>query len=102
MNIGDRIKFSFGETEKEGVVTKIFPKKVYLKVDFPNHPGENRHPISGRPGGKKHERQEEQEERKGGKREKSETGKEGKGPGGAGKERRRRKRTGGNQKVTNE
>jgi hypothetical protein len=39
MNIGDRIKFSFGETEKEGVVTKIFPKKVYLKVDFPNHPG---------------------------------------------------------------
>jgi hypothetical protein len=39
MNVGDRIKFSFGGTEKEGVVIKVFPKKVYLKVDFPKHPG---------------------------------------------------------------
>lgn len=39
MNIGDRIKFSFAGKEKEGVVVKIFPKKVYLKVDFSNHPG---------------------------------------------------------------
>ena len=39
MNIGDRIKFPFGGEEKEGVVVKIFPKKVYLKVDFPHHPG---------------------------------------------------------------
>jgi hypothetical protein len=39
MNVGDRIKFSFGGTEKEGVVVKVFPKKVYLKVDFPKHPG---------------------------------------------------------------
>jgi hypothetical protein len=39
MNVGDRIKFPFGEAEKEGVVVKIFPKKVYLKVDFPKHPG---------------------------------------------------------------
>ncbi|MGA2958577.1 MAG: hypothetical protein ABSF48_22980 [Thermodesulfobacteriota bacterium] len=39
MNVGDRIKFSFGGNEKEGVVVKIFPKKVYLKVDFPKHPG---------------------------------------------------------------
>jgi hypothetical protein len=39
MNIGERIKFSFGGDEKEGMVIKIFPKKVYLKVDFPRHPG---------------------------------------------------------------
>jgi hypothetical protein len=39
MNVGERIKFSFGGKEKEGVVTQIFPKKVYLKVDFPKHPG---------------------------------------------------------------
>ncbi len=39
MNVGDRIKFSFGGKEKEGVVVKVFPKKVYLKVDFPKHPG---------------------------------------------------------------
>jgi hypothetical protein len=38
MNVGDRIKFQFGGKEKEGVVCKIFPKKVYLKVDFPRHP----------------------------------------------------------------
>ncbi len=39
MNVGDRVKFSFGGKEKEGTVIKIFPKKVYLKVDFPRHPG---------------------------------------------------------------
>ncbi len=39
MNVGDRIKFSFGGKEKEGIITRIFPKKVYLKVDFPKHPG---------------------------------------------------------------
>jgi hypothetical protein len=39
MEVGDRIKFSFGGEEKEGVVVKIFPKKVYLKVDFPRHKG---------------------------------------------------------------
>ena len=38
MNAGDRVKFPFGGKEKEGVVIKIFPKKVYLKVDFPHHP----------------------------------------------------------------
>jgi len=38
MNAGDRVKFQFGGKEKEGVVFKIFPKKVYLKVDFPHHP----------------------------------------------------------------
>ncbi|HSR13473.1 MAG TPA: hypothetical protein VLS90_18650 [Thermodesulfobacteriota bacterium] len=39
MEIGDRIKFPFGGEEKEGTVVKLFPKKVYLKVDFPKHPG---------------------------------------------------------------
>ncbi len=39
MNIGDRITFPFGGKEKEGVVVKIFPKTVYLKSDFPRHPG---------------------------------------------------------------
>ena len=39
MNVGDRVKFSFGGKEKEGIIDKIFPKKVYLKVDFPRHPG---------------------------------------------------------------
>ncbi len=39
MNVGDRIKFQFGGKEKEGVVVKVFPKSVYLKVDFPHHPG---------------------------------------------------------------
>ena len=39
MNVGERITFQFGGKEKEGVVIKIFPKTVYLKVDFPHHPG---------------------------------------------------------------
>ena len=39
MNVGDRIKFQFGGKEKEGVVVKVFPKTIYLKVDFPHHPG---------------------------------------------------------------
>ncbi len=39
MNVGERLKFQFGTQEKEGWVVKIFPKKVYLKVDFPHHPG---------------------------------------------------------------
>ncbi len=39
MNVGETVKFQFGTQEKEGVVVRIFPKKVYLKVDFPRHPG---------------------------------------------------------------
>ena len=39
MNIGDRVKVPFAGKEKEGVVTKIFSKKAYLKVDFPRDPG---------------------------------------------------------------
>jgi len=39
MNVGERVKFQFSGKEKEGLVIKIFSKKVYLKVDFPRHPG---------------------------------------------------------------
>jgi len=39
MNVGDRVKFQFGGKEKEGVVVRVFPKTIYLKVDFPHHPG---------------------------------------------------------------
>jgi len=39
MNVGDRINFQFGGKEKEGVVVKVFSKTIYLKVDFPRHPG---------------------------------------------------------------
>ncbi len=39
MNVGERIKFQFAGKEIEGVVARLFPKKAYLKVDFPRHPG---------------------------------------------------------------
>lgn len=38
MKVGDKIKFAFANDEKEGVIEKIFPKKVYMRVDFPHHP----------------------------------------------------------------
>jgi len=36
---GDRVVFPFAGEEKEGVVWKVTPKKVYIKVDFPRHKG---------------------------------------------------------------
>lgn len=39
LKVGDRITFPFGKGEKEGVVDRIFQKNVYLRVDFPRHPG---------------------------------------------------------------
>jgi hypothetical protein len=39
LRIGDRITFPFGKGEKEGVVDRVFQKNVYLRVDFPRHPG---------------------------------------------------------------
>ncbi len=39
MKVGDRIAFPFGKGEKEGVVVRLFQKTVYLRVDFPKHPG---------------------------------------------------------------
>ncbi len=34
MKVGDKIKFDFAGKKKEGVVSKVFSKTVYLKVDF--------------------------------------------------------------------
>lgn len=46
MEIGDKVVFEFGKAKggkkketKEGVVIKAFPKNVYIRADFPNHPG---------------------------------------------------------------
>jgi len=39
MEKGDIITFPFGKGEKEGVVHQVFPKTVYIKVDFPKHKG---------------------------------------------------------------
>jgi hypothetical protein len=39
LKIGDRITFPFGKGEKEGVVARVHQKNVYLRVDFPRHPG---------------------------------------------------------------
>ena len=39
MQVGDKVTFPFGNGEKEGMVVRIFQKTVYLKVDFPKHPG---------------------------------------------------------------
>lgn len=39
MEIGDKITFPFGKGEKEGTVYKIYPKTVYIMVDFPKHKG---------------------------------------------------------------
>ena len=37
MEVGDKVTFSFGKDEKEGTILKIFPKTVYITVDFPKH-----------------------------------------------------------------
>lgn len=39
MDVGDKIMFPFGGKEKEGVVCKVFPKKIYLTADFNNQKG---------------------------------------------------------------
>lgn len=39
MRVGDKITFPFGKDEKEGTVFKVFPKTVYIKVDFDKHKG---------------------------------------------------------------
>jgi hypothetical protein len=39
MNRGDKVIFRFGAGEKEGIVEKVYPNTVYLKVDFPKHKG---------------------------------------------------------------
>jgi hypothetical protein len=39
MDRGDKITFRFGAGEKEGIVAKVYPNTVYIKVDFPKHKG---------------------------------------------------------------
>ena len=39
LKIGDKITFPFGKGEKEGTVARVNQKNVYLRVDFPKHPG---------------------------------------------------------------
>ena len=39
LKVGEKITFPFGKGEKEGVVDRVFQKNVYLRVDFPRHPG---------------------------------------------------------------
>jgi len=39
VKVGSRITFPFGKGQKEGEVVRVFQKTVYLKVDFPRHPG---------------------------------------------------------------
>jgi hypothetical protein len=39
MKKGDKITFPFGDGEKEGTVFKVFPKTVYIKVDFAQQKG---------------------------------------------------------------
>ncbi|MCH6578945.1 MAG: hypothetical protein IIA63_06415 [Nitrospinae bacterium] len=39
MKVGDTIKFDFAGKKKEGVVAKLFPNSVHLKVDFERDKG---------------------------------------------------------------
>ena len=39
LKVGTKIIFPFGKGEKEGEVTRVHQKTVYLSVDFPRHPG---------------------------------------------------------------
>jgi len=39
MKAGDKVKFEFAGKTKEGVVHKVFPNTVYLKVDFEKDAG---------------------------------------------------------------
>ncbi|PIQ96639.1 MAG: hypothetical protein COV67_08450 [Nitrospinae bacterium CG11_big_fil_rev_8_21_14_0_20_56_8] len=39
MKPGDKIKFNFAGKQMEGVVHKVFPNSVYLKVDFERDKG---------------------------------------------------------------
>ncbi len=39
MKVGDTIKFDFAGTKKDGVVYRLCPNTVYLKVDFEKDKG---------------------------------------------------------------
>jgi hypothetical protein len=38
MKVGDKIKFAFASDEREGVIEKISPKRVFMRVNFPHDP----------------------------------------------------------------
>ena len=69
MNVGDKITFPFGKDEKEGTVVKIFPKTVYIRVDFAKHKGKiiKRSIIEVQPGkeAKKDEKKKKEEKKQG-------------------------------------
>ncbi len=39
MEVGDKATFKFGKAKRkmEGTIIRLFPKTVYLKVEFPDH-----------------------------------------------------------------
>ena len=39
MKVGDTIKFNFAGKKKQGVIKKLFPNMVFLKVDFEKDKG---------------------------------------------------------------
>lgn len=39
VKVGDTIKFDFAGKKKDGVVAKLFPNSVHLKVDFERDKG---------------------------------------------------------------
>ena len=39
MKVGDTIKFDFAGKKKDGVVAKLFPNSVHLKMDFEQDKG---------------------------------------------------------------
>lgn len=39
MNVGDKLSIPFGKEAKEGTIVRVCEKSVWVKVDFPRHPG---------------------------------------------------------------
>lgn len=39
MNLGDKVTIPFGKSQKEGTIVRMYEKNVWVKVDFPRHPG---------------------------------------------------------------
>ncbi len=39
MQVGDKVTFTFATKQREGVIVRLNPKSVVLKVDFEHHKG---------------------------------------------------------------
>ena len=39
MKAGDRVSVPFASGTKEGIVARVHEKNIWVKVDFPRHPG---------------------------------------------------------------